>query len=131
VLGCGLPVTVVGVELTRQVRFGEAEVARFGACGPLGAVLAAEMRAWMQRWDEDFEVPHDALTALTLLEPELFAFAPPTAVRVSDGTDGPVGAVRIEEGPGAVRVATEVDVAAARTAMADRIAAGLNEKRRT
>jgi purine nucleosidase len=127
VLESGLPVTVVGIEVTRQVRFGEAEILRFASCGHLGAVIAAEMHAWMRRWNEDFEVPHDPLTALALLEPDLFTFAPDAAVRVSDGEDGPAGAVRIVDGPGAVRIATGVDVAAARTAMADRIARGLGE----
>lgn len=129
VLGSGAPITVVGVDVTRQVRFGEAEVARFAATGPLGAVIATEMRAWMRRWDEDFEVPHDPLTALAMLEPGLFTVTPPVAVRVSDGSDGPAGAVRVVEGPGSVRIATGVDIDAARTAMADRIAAGLGERR--
>jgi purine nucleosidase len=129
VLESGLPITVVGVDVTRQVRFGEAEIARFEACGALGRILAAEMRAWMARWDEDFEVPHDPLTALAMLQPELFTFTPPVAVRVGDGTDGPAGAVHVVDGPGTVRVATGVDVDPARTAMADRIAAGLGERR--
>ena len=126
VLGSGLPITVVGIDVTRQVRFGEAEIARYEACGELGRILGAEMRAWMARWDEDFEVPHDPLTALAMLQPELFTFTPPAAVRVADGTDGPAGAVRVVDGPGTVRIATGVDVDAARTAMADRIAAGLS-----
>jgi purine nucleosidase len=129
VLESGLPVTVVGIDVTRQVRFAEAEIARFEACGELGRILATEMRAWMDRWDEDFEVPHDPLTALAMLQPELFTFTPPIAVRVSDGTDGPAGAVRVVEGSGTVRVATGVEVDAARTAMADRIAVGLGEQR--
>ena len=129
VLESGVPVTAVGVDVTRQVRFGEAEIARFAATGPLGVVLAAEMHAWMRRWDEEFEVPHDPLTALALLEPDLFTFAPPGAVRVSEGDDGPVGAVRRLGDDGTVRVATGVDVDGARTAMADRIARGLGEKR--
>lgn len=134
VLESGLPVTAVGVDVTRQVRFGEAEVARFAACGALGAVLATEMRAWMQRWDEDFEVPHDPLAALLLVEPQLFTVAEPCAVEVSDGADGsfgPEGAVRRLDAPGSVRVATGVDAEAARASMADRIARGLGEGRRT
>ena len=125
VLASGLPITVVGVDVTRQVRFGEPEIERFAACGELGRIVATEMRGWMARWSEDFEVPHDPLTALTVLQPELFAFAPPVAVEVTDD-----GSVRIADGPGTVRIATAVDVDAARTAMADRIAAGLGEKRR-
>jgi purine nucleosidase len=120
VLGSGLPITVVGIDVTRQVRFAEAEIARFAATGPLGAIVAGEMRSWMARWDEDFEVPHDPLTALALLQPELFSFTPPVAVEVSAS-----GTVRIVDGPGSVRVATGVDVDAARAAMADRITAGL------
>ncbi|MGT2425138.1 nucleoside hydrolase [Amnibacterium kyonggiense] len=122
VLGSGLPVAVVGVDVTRRVRFGEEEIERFAACGELGRIVAGEMRDWMARWDEDFEVPHDPLTALAVLQPELFAFAPPAAVAVADS-----GAVRVVDGPGSVRIATDVDVEAARTAMADRIAAGLGE----
>lgn len=121
VLGSGLPITVVGLDVTRQVRFGEAEIARFEACGELGRIIGAEIRAWMIRWDEDFEVPHDALTALAILEPERFEFTPPVAIEVSDD-----GAVRRLDRPGTVRIATGVDVDAARTAMADRIAAGLS-----
>ncbi len=132
VLTCGVPTVVVGVDVTRRVRFGEAEIARFAGCGHLGAVLAAEMRSWMRRWDEDFEVPHDPLTALALLEPHLFAFAEPCAVEVAQGDDGfgPEGAVRRLDGPGTVRVATDVQVDAARSSMADRIARGLGERAR-
>lgn len=130
VLASGLPVSVVGLDVTRQVRFGEAEVERFAACGHLGAIVAAEMRAWMRRWGEDVEVPHDALTALALLRPELFAFAEPCAVLVSDGGDGsPAGAVRRLPEPGGVRIATRVDVRAATDELADRIAHGLGEHR--
>jgi purine nucleosidase len=121
VLTSGLPITVVGVEVTRQVRFDEPEIERFAACGELGRIIAREMRAWMARWDEDFEVPHDPLTALALLQPELFTFSAPCAVEVSEA-----GAVRVVDGPGTVRIATGVDVDAARTAMADRIARGLS-----
>ena len=131
VLTSGVPTVVVGLETTRRVRFGEAEIARFAACGHLGAVLASEMRSWMRRWDEDFEVPHDPLTALALLEPGLFEFAEACEVEVSDGAGGsfgPEGAVRRLDRPGAVRVATGVDVDAARLAMAGRIARGLGER---
>jgi purine nucleosidase len=127
VLESGVPITMVGIDVTRQVRFGEPEIERFAATGHLGAVIAAEMRAWMRRWDEDFEVPHDPLTALALLEPQLFTFTEPGAVRVSDGGDGPEGAVRRIDAPGGVRIALGVDVDAARSSMADRIARGLGE----
>ena len=124
VLESGLPITVVGVDVTRQVRFGEPEIARFEACGDLGRIIGVEMRAWMARWDEDYEVPHDPLTALALLQPELFSFTAPSAVEVSEA-----GAARVVQGPGSVRIATAVQIDAARTAMADRIAAGLGEGR--
>lgn len=123
VLGSGLPVTAVGIDVTSRVRFGEAEVARFAACGHLGAILAVEMRAWMRRTGDDFEVPHDPLTALALLEPQHFAFTEPAAIEVADD-----GAVRRIDAPGTVRVATAVDVDAARRSMAGRIARGLGER---
>lgn len=125
VLTSGLPITAVGTDQTQRVRFGETEVARFAACGHLGAILAVEMHAWMRRTGDDFEVPHDPLTALGLLEPDLFAFAEPATVEVS-----PDGRVRRLDRPGTVRVATDVDVATARRSMADRIARGLGERAR-
>lgn len=130
-LGSGVPITAVGIDQTRRVRFGGAEIERFARCGRLGAILATEMRAWMTYSGEEFEVPHDPLTALAMLQPELFAFTGPSAVEVADGAEGrPAGAVRRLDAPGSVRVAVDVDVPAATAALADRIAAGLGERRR-
>jgi purine nucleosidase len=73
VIRSGLPITVLGVELTRQLRLGDTEVAELGAGGhPLGVQLEREARAWMAYWNEPHDVPHDAVAVIRMLRPELF-----------------------------------------------------------
>ncbi|MDQ1512410.1 MAG: hypothetical protein QOC59_252 [Microbacteriaceae bacterium] len=126
VFDSGLPITAVGIDITQQVHFSAAEADRFAAAGPLGEIIAAEMRAWMKRWDEDFEVPHDPLAALVLVAPELFTFSPEGRATVSDGSDGrPEGALSHQPGEGRVRFVTAVDVEAATEQLAERIVRGV------
>lgn len=126
VFSSGVPTTLVPVDVTVRVRLYEADIARIEACGELGRILALQARAWMERWQEDYEIPHDPLTLLALLRPELFVLGPTGSVIVSDGSDDyPVGHTRHVAGTGQVRVVRDVDVAAASAEIADRIVRGL------
>lgn len=73
----GLPLTLVGLDVTREVRLSMADVGAIGGWGPLGARLAVETRAWMAHWDEPYDVPHDATTVVRAVRPELFGDRPP------------------------------------------------------
>lgn len=119
VLASGLPITVLGLELTRRLRLGEPELAEFLRMGELGAQLEKETRAWMRYWDEPFDVPHDAIAAVAMLRPELFEVR--TAhVRVLP--DGPRAGQVVEDGAGApVDVVTDLDEPAVRHEILTRI----------
>ena len=47
-------------------------IAELGTLGPLGAQLEREVRAWTAYWNEPYDVPHDAVTVIAMLCPELF-----------------------------------------------------------
>lgn len=126
VFSAGIATTLVPVDVTTRVHLYEPDVARMERTGELGRLLALQARAWMRRWDEDHEIPHDPLTLLALLRPELFEFTEPGAVVVSDGSDGQQpGHTRFIPGAGTVRCVTGVDVKGAAREIADRIVAGL------
>ncbi len=72
VFASGIPITVAGVEMTRSVHLVSSHLSAIGASGPFGAALERDTRRWMVRWGEDFEVPHDAVVALAMLQPGLF-----------------------------------------------------------
>ena len=95
VLRSGLPITVLGVELTRRLRLYEPEIAELGALGALGAQLERETRAWTAYWNEPYDVPHDAIAVIAMLRPELFSRR---EARVRVITDGEHAGRIIEDG---------------------------------
>ena len=67
---------VGGLDLTLQVKLGPEDVAEIAGSGPLGEVLAEEMRIWRQFNDErnehQWNSPHDPILALWVTNPDLF-----------------------------------------------------------
>lgn len=120
VFDSGATILVVGLDVTRQVRLYAGELRQVAAAGPLGAILGREIDGWLARWDEDYEVPHDPVTALAYLEPELFEFSRPGRVVVSAD-----GATRFAPGEGRIRIATAVDAGAAARSVLRRVLRGL------
>lgn len=115
---------VVGLDITRQVRLYAGELRQIATAGALGAILGREIDAWLARWDEDYEVPHDPVTALAYLEPELFEFSRPGRVVVSDD-----GTTRFAPGEGRARIATAVNAPAAACSVLRRVLLGLRSYR--
>ncbi len=117
VLGSGLAVTVVPVDLTGQVRFGRAAVDAIGrgAANPLvGALLAASLA----RGGGEEALVHDAVALLVLLAPELILRTVRARVVVAD--DGSIALDPGRDGAGgAVAVAAEIDAAAAVARLTD------------
>lgn len=120
VLTCGAPTLVVGLEVTQQVRLEASAVERIADAGPLGAVLAAQVRQWWEFWDEPWGVPHDPVTALLLLEPDVLELGPPGRAEV----DGRGAVVHVPDPAGTVRVAVGVDAARAAAVVERRVLAG-------
>jgi purine nucleosidase len=117
VFRAGLPITLLGVEVTRRLRLEEAEIAELGTYGPLGRQLERETRAWTAYWNEPYDVPHDAVTVIRMLRPDLFT---ETVRRLRIAPDGRVE----DDATGApVTVVTDLDIPAVRREIMDRIRA--------
>lgn len=117
VFGSPIRCTVTGLEVTTRVRLHAPEVARIAAAGPLGAALEREIRTWWRFTHEAGNVPHDPLTVLTMLAPELFEYATGTVHIEPDGTSV------LRPGDGPARVAVGVDAPGAVEAIVSRIVA--------
>lgn len=120
VFGTDATTLVVGLDVTRQVRLYAGALRQIAEAGRLGAILGREIDDWLARWDEDYEVPHDPVTALAYLEPDLFEFSHPGRVVVSDD-----GSTRFAPGEGRARIATAVNAEAAARSVVRRILLGL------
>lgn len=122
VFASGIPLTVIGLEITGQVRLEEADVQQFSGRGRFGEALAAEIARWWSFTGSRANVPHDGLAVLTMLTPELFGFEQ-RSIRIEDS--GPsAGRCLFDEYHGRpVRVVTSVDADAARYALVKRMAA--------
>ncbi|MRX44800.1 nucleoside hydrolase [Agromyces kandeliae] len=108
VFASGIPMTVTGLEATRQVEIRRDELARIGAAGELGAMLVAEIEQWWRFWNEEWNVPHDPVTVLTMVEPGLFEFSPTGRIEVElNGDDA--GRSRFVTGDGSACIVTGLD----------------------
>ncbi|MHC9046288.1 nucleoside hydrolase [Microbacterium saperdae] len=122
----GVPVLAVGLEQTERVRLGSDVLARIGAAGPLGAMVAAEMTRFWAFAEQDYNVPHDPIAVLTLARPDLFEIAAGTV------TVTPEGRTFFEPDPdGLHSIVTDMDVDAVGTAIVDRILAAADASTET
>lgn len=119
VFASGMPVTVVGLEITTRARIGPSHLARIAAAGALGRQLEAEVRQWWEYTRKQWNHPHDPLAVLAMLRPDLMEVE---AARVRVERAGPQAGVsvvdpassgRFEDGSAATRVVRDVDVDAA------------------
>jgi pyrimidine-specific ribonucleoside hydrolase len=111
VLTSGIPVRMVPLDITNRFIWGGDELAAVGDAAPSAGLLAEAMRSVLRR-DGRF-VPHDAVAAVALLEPQLFSWS--TRRIRCERADGPgAGATVVDPrplaGPGHVAVADDVDV---------------------
>jgi inosine-uridine nucleoside N-ribohydrolase len=112
VFDSGIAATVTGLEVTQKVEVRTDQIAEFAAAGPLGLALERDIHQWWEFWDEEWNVPHDPITVLTLLRPELFSFSEPGSIEIRLGdstTDDNAGHSTFTPGTGSVRIATDLD----------------------
>lgn len=117
VFASGAPITIAGLEVTRRISMDATHLERIAAAGALGRALDADIRQWWAFWNETWNVPHDPLTVLSLLRPDLVSTSAAGTVVVD--TEG-----RTRFTPGAdgrTRIITDVDA----PAVADAIVAGI------
>lgn len=121
VFDAGIPTTVTGLDVTRRIDVRADAVERIRDSGPLGALIDAEIRQWWAFWDTQWNVPHDPVTVLTLVSPELFDFSPDGRVTIDEDPADP-GSSRHEVGGGRTRVTTRLDADAVSARIVDGIA---------
>jgi purine nucleosidase len=125
VLRSGIPTTVTGIEITRRVHLTDHAVEQIGRAGPLGHTLAVEIGQWIsytqQNFNEPWNIPHDPITVLTLLQPNLFSFRR-GKIRLRAGT--PEGATLFDPAPrGIAQIVTGINADATARRIVDHIKA--------
>jgi purine nucleosidase len=119
VFASGIPATVIGLDQTLRVRLGAAAVDEIGAAGPLGRLLAAEMRQFWKFMAADSNAPHDPAAVLMMVEPELFTFS---TGRIEVDASGFTRFTPASDGPH--RIVTDLDTARVGRRIVDRVVAG-------
>lgn len=117
VFASGVPATVIGLDQTTRLRVGGDVVAEIEAAGPLGQLLAAEMRQFWKFSAQDSNVPHDPAAVLTLTDPDLFTVA--TGRIEVDAA----GFTRFTPGDGPHRIVADLDTERVVRRIVDRILA--------
>ncbi|KTS85333.1 hypothetical protein NS183_12955 [Microbacterium testaceum] len=108
VFDADIPTTVTGLDVTRLIDVRAEQVDRVRDSGPLGALIDAEIRQWWAFWDTQWNVPHDPVTVLTLVSPELFDFSPDGRISIDENPADP-GLARHTVGGGRTRVTRRLD----------------------
>ncbi|MFB9570806.1 nucleoside hydrolase [Streptomyces yanii] len=72
VFGSAVRIVVTGLDITTRLRIERDGVETIRAAGPYGEALAREIDGWTGFTGESWSVPHDPITALSLLRPDLY-----------------------------------------------------------
>jgi purine nucleosidase len=104
VFGAGIPTTVAGLEITERLTVDQAQLTTIADSGPLGAALRRDIHQWWEFRRETWNVPHDPVAVLALLQPGLFEFSTPGTVTVADS-----GATSFTTGAGSTRLIGDLD----------------------
>ena len=119
----GIPISVCGLDVTTRFAIGELEARAIGqAHGALGPLLEDQIRRYWAFQGKAENVPHDPVAVLMALEPELFTFQA-RDVRIGLGEDDLGRTIVNHRGRGAVRIASDVDVAVAHERLLERLTA--------
>ncbi|MGA8657118.1 MAG: nucleoside hydrolase [Chthoniobacterales bacterium] len=121
----GIPITAIGLDVTLRVPFTESDLPRIHHLPKgLGPMLEDQVRRWWRYLGEPRCYLHDPLTALAMLQPELFVFED-HAVAIDDA-----GYTRIREDvAGKIAIAKDVVADRAKEAILGYIAAEPREAR--
>jgi purine nucleosidase len=135
VLGAGFRTTLVTADVTLSTWIREADLARLDACGPLGRVLARQIRVWAPvQWklftgiggdlaSDNVAFLHDPLTVQALVDPSPLHFEELRIVTTIERGTLRTHEVDPQLGIGAtMKVATRVDASVAERSIVDRLA---------
>jgi inosine-uridine nucleoside N-ribohydrolase len=124
VLAAGVPVTIVGMNVTMRCQLQEQDiVALRNADSPQTRLLSQLLAIWQRhrpRWYRKLPYPHDPLTVAALCAPQLFRFEEMTVLVLTHGPFQGFMVPRVLDGP-LVRAAVDVQVDEARAWMMERL----------
>lgn len=122
VFSSNMEILVAGLDVTRKLRIDAEGLAKIRSAGPLGAALSADIDQWWAFWSETWNVPHDPVTVLTLVCPNLFTLSEPGRITVE--TQGKTeGLTTFTPGQdGHTRIVEDLDVHLVGQAIVDGIA---------
>lgn len=113
VFASDLKISVVGIEITSQVKIGLDSLDRIRNCGESGLLLVSEIIQWANFRGQHWIMPHDSIAYLMYRKPEIFEFSPWGQVSISDD-----GKTTFEiDAKGSHRYVTNIDVSAAKEAI--------------
>ncbi|WND39716.1 nucleoside hydrolase [Streptomyces sp. BB1-1-1] len=107
VFEAGLPMVVSGLETTTRFRVESDGIEAIRAAGPYGTALAREIDTWIEFKSRTWTTPHDPITALSMLRPDLYTFERGHVTVEDDGLT-----VFHADPAGPVRLVTDADLPA-------------------
>lgn len=117
----GAKIVVTGLDVTETIAFRPEQVERIRNAGPLGRALGAEIDIFWNFHGKPWNNPHDAITALTLVRPDLFE-SHESCVRIE--TSGENSGMVVDDPDGArVTIVDRADIETVREEMVVRIVA--------
>jgi purine nucleosidase len=124
VLAAGVPVTLVGLDVTKRCQLREQDIeALRSAHSPQTHLLSQLLAVWQRhrpRWHGKLPYLHDPLTVVALCSPQLFRFEEMTVRVLTHGPFQGFTVPRIMDGP-LVRAAVDVQVEEARNWVMERL----------
>src|SRR5258706_1597612 len=124
VLAAGVPVTIVGMNVTMRCQLQEHDIeALRNAHSPQTRLLSQLLAVWQRhrpRWHRKLPYLHDPLTVVALCAPQLFRFEEMTVLVLTHGPFQGFMVPRVLDGP-LVRAAVDVQVEEARTWVMERL----------
>jgi purine nucleosidase len=118
VFGAGIPTTVAGLEVTGRLTMEHDQLTAIADSGALGAALQRDIHQWWEFWNQTWNVPHDPVAVLAVLQPGLFGFSATGTVTVADD-----GATSFAPGAGSTRLITDLDPRLVSEAIVDAVIA--------
>jgi purine nucleosidase len=117
VLGAGVPVTILGLNITKRCQLQEQDIeALRNAHSPQTRLLSQLLAVWQRhrpRWHGKLPYLHDPLTVVALCAPQLFRFEEMTVLVLTHGPFQGFMVPRVMDGP-LVRAVVDVQVEEAR-----------------
>lgn len=118
VVRANIPMTAYGLNVTTQVSVEEPDLERIAGSGPVGEILAEQIRIWWRFKDESSNHLHDPLAALCMIGSSVCRYEQADCTVEEDGKT-----TTVDNPDSSFAYAADVDAPAAKQQLVDRICA--------